>query len=162
MDILNQVLLSEASNSDVISRFITKDYPKKGSLKSGNCRIEKESNGWVFINYSTAIAFIDDNHPNLLILNADRYSNTTSGIQSELRNTARRNNMEVYEGGEEIVREARYGGVTRKIFEDEDLTSLQRSCFPILFISRRKKNIEWYAFEAIRDKIAMIKRLRNI
>lgn len=157
MDILN-----EASNSQVITRFITKDYPKKGSLNSNNCHLERDVNGWVFINYSTPIAFVGDKQPDLLILNADKYSVTTSGIQSELRSTARQNGMEIYEGDINTVRSAIDNGVTAQIFEDEDLTTLQRSCFPIIFVSVRKKNIEWYLFESIRNKIRMIRKYRAI
>ncbi len=90
-------MLNEATNDDVIRRFVLMDLPSKGSLKGNNVSVEHIENGWSFINYSTPLAYISKGDTSTLYFNSKKYSSTTSRIQSQLRSMASQQRMKVVE-----------------------------------------------------------------
>ena len=84
------------TNIQVIKNFLNKKAghtPLRTTL-NGYEEMTLKSNGLELINYSTRIAYHQDNK---LYININKYSRTTSKIQSQLRNLAELNNLEIVE-----------------------------------------------------------------
>ena len=82
------------SNLEVINAFLEKENAKTNlrniqngyyTYKGRTLHTEQNNIGFCLYNYNTVIAFILDN---TLYLNANKYSTTTSKIQSQLRRQA--------------------------------------------------------------------------
>lgn len=99
MDILNE------SNDDMIFKFMKKDFPKKGSAKSGNLEINREPYGWSLINYGTLLAYIPDGDGSTLYFNEKKYSQTTSKIQNMIRSAAMDYRMKISNCDPEMISE---------------------------------------------------------
>jgi hypothetical protein len=104
MDMLKQVSLNE-SNDDMILKFIRKDFPKRGSVKSGNLEINREDYGWSLINYGTLLAYISDDDSSTLYFNEKKYSQTTSRIQNSIRLIAIKSGMKISSCDPEFISE---------------------------------------------------------
>lgn len=84
------------TNIEVIKKFLNKKAghtPLRNTL-NGYQEMTLKTNGLELINYSTRIAYHQDNK---LYININKYSRTTSKIQSQLRNLAELNNFEIVE-----------------------------------------------------------------
>jgi hypothetical protein len=74
------------SNEDVIRMFIDNSFPKDKMPVWGttNLKISKYPNGWALVNYQTPILY-RDNASDTIYFNTQKYSPTTSKIQTQMR-----------------------------------------------------------------------------
>lgn len=78
---------TSVSNSQVIEMFLSDSFPKDKKPEWGtpNLRITKKPNGWALVNYSTPILYRDNS--GTVYFNTQKYSVSTSKIQSDIRKT---------------------------------------------------------------------------
>ncbi len=78
--------VKEASNYDVVKMFVDNSFPKDKLPVWGtqNLKITKTSNGWSLVNYATPLLY-RKNGENKIYYNADKYSVSTSKIQTGIR-----------------------------------------------------------------------------
>ena len=86
-------------NDEVINLFVSDSFPKDKRQDWGtpNLRIVKQTNGWALINYATPIMYRND--AGELYFNTQKYSQTTSKIQNQIRQAVGGSATEVDEGG---------------------------------------------------------------
>jgi len=103
---LENSIFIETKNIDVIDMFINDSFPKdkKTTWGTDNLKIHKENNGWSLVNYSTVIAY-RPNGSDTIYFNKRKYSVTTSKIQNQIRNSARKGGVRISEMDEKDVYE---------------------------------------------------------
>jgi len=113
---LENSIFIETKNIDVIDMFINDSFPKdkKSIWGTEHLKIVKKPNGWALVNYSTAIAY-RPNGSDEVFFNKRKYSVTTSKIQNQIRNSARKNGVHIIEMDEKSVED--------KIWEPKSDTS---------------------------------------
>lgn len=113
---LENSIFIETKNIDVIDMFIDDSFPKdkKNTWGTEHLKISKEPHGWALVNYSTVIAY-RPNGSDEVYFNKRKYSVTTSKIQNQIRNSARKSGVHIIEMDEK--------GVEDKIGEGKSDTS---------------------------------------
>lgn len=98
-------LMSETSNVDVIDMFLSDSFPKDKlpSWGTANLKITKQPKGWVLVNYATPILY-RENGSDRVLFNTQKYSPTTSKIQTGIREMARSKDVKLTEVNEEGIR----------------------------------------------------------
>jgi hypothetical protein len=101
----NKIKIRSTTNMDVIDMFLNDSFPKDKMPKWGtnNLKINKSANGWGLLNYSTWVAFRDNNGN--VYLNNQKYSQTTSVIQNGIKNKAKELNINLVDVDEEKINE---------------------------------------------------------
>lgn len=97
-----EYLNETTGNLEVMRQFASDDFPKdkKPVWGSNNLKIRKEDNGWSLVNYSTPIAYRENEGSKRVWINKTKYSVTTSKIQNQLRGAFRDQKVIEVEGRE--------------------------------------------------------------
>ena len=124
--ITGEVNLTEASNPEVIGMFISDSFPKdkKPTWGTDNLKITKMDNGWALVNYSTPILF--RNSDGDMFFNSQKYSVTTSKIQSAIKSKLEGDFKEVDEKGikEAIDKKVVKEELTESDYDDRGIVSI--------------------------------------
>jgi hypothetical protein len=77
-------MFKEAShkNEEVLQAFINKQFSQK--LHTPNLAMEHFHTGWGLLNYDEVLAYVPEDNPNEVYYNGEKYSPTTTQIQSHL------------------------------------------------------------------------------
>lgn len=98
--------INETANDDVIEAFMSGNIPSNRRFPWGTAhlKINKENDSdFSLVNYSTPIAF---RHEESVWFNGQKYSVTTSKIQSQIRGSASRNHVDMIETDGDGIRDA--------------------------------------------------------
>lgn len=75
-------MFKEAKNEDILQAFISKQFSQK--LHTHALSMEHFHNGWGLLSYDEVLAYVPDDNPSEVYYNGEKYSPTTTQIQSHL------------------------------------------------------------------------------